>query len=240
MAPILERQLRGVKKRLLWVVVFFSLGSGLAWYYNTEIFHILLAPAHGRLSVDGRPIFTAPTDMFTAVFSLVVKGGILSALPVAVFQVYRFVRPWLGARRRRLVHMYAALAATLWAGGTAFAYFILLPTGMRFLLSYGTEIATPYITITEYLGLVMAMLFWMGLVFQLPVVMMLLAHLRLVSHAKFRKVPRRYITIAAFTFSMFITPTTDWVNQTLVAVPLILLYEVGWFLAWLVRPREKG
>jgi sec-independent protein translocase protein TatC len=84
-----------------------------------------------------------------------------------------------------------------------------------------------------------AMLFWLGIVFELPIVMMLLAKLRLVSHRGFIKV-RKYVPVAAWILACIITPTFDVVNMFLVFMPLIILYEVGVFLAWLVRPRIEG
>ena len=222
--------------RLLSVFVALGLGASLTFYYRVEIFRLLLAPAGGRLSPSGMPIFTEPTEMFSVTIDLVGKGGIIAAFPVAVFQLYHYASPVLGETPRRLIRNYLMLGAALYLGGTAFAYFVMLPTGLRFLLSFSTDIATPMIRISEYLALVLAMIFWLGVVFELPLAMMLLAHIRLVSYSQFQKF-RKYVPSAAFIFGVFITPTMDMVNLTLVAVPLILLYEVGIFLAWLVRPK---
>ena len=230
------QQLRGVKWRLLWVFAALGIGASLAFYYRREIFHLLLAPADGQLSPSGMPVFIAPTEMFSVTIDLVMKGGFVAAFPVAVYHLYRFSSPMMGSRPRRLLRTYLTLGAALYLGGTAFAYFIMLPTGLRFLLHFGTDIATPLIRISEYLTLVLAMLFWLGVLFELPLVMMLLAHIRLVSHRQFRKF-RRYVPLTAFIMGALITPTMDFVNQTLVAVPLMLLYEFGIFLAWLVRPQ---
>lgn len=233
-----KRQLEGIKWRFLWVVVALGIGTSLTFYYRIEIFQLLLAPAGGRLSPSGMPIFTAPTEMFSVTIDLVMKGGIVAAFPVAVYHLYRLASPMIGRRPRRLIRNYLMLGAVLYLGGTAFAYFIMLPTGLRFLLSFSTDIASPMIRISEYLTLVLAMLFWLGVVFELPLLMMLLAHIRLVSHRQFQKF-RRYVPLAAFILGAFITPTFDAINQTLVAVPLILLYELGILLAWLVRPKGK-
>lgn len=182
------------------------------------------------------PTFIAPTEMFAVTIDLVLKGGFVAAIPVAVYHLYRFASPMIGSRPRRLLRLYLTLGAALYLGGMAFAYFVMLPTGLRFLLHFSVDIATPMIRISEYLPLVLAMLFWLGVVFELPLVMMLLAHLRLVSHRQFKKF-RRYVPLTAFFLGALITPTFDMINQMLVAVPLILLYEVGIFLAWLVRPK---
>ena len=223
-------------RRVLSVFVALGIGASLTFYYRVEIFNTLMAPAGGRLSPDGKPSFTNPNEMFTVTIDLVGKGGIVAAFPVAVYQLYRFFSPKIGETPRRLIRNYLLLGSVLYLCGTAFAYFVLLPTGLRFLLSFGTDIAVPYIRISEYLTLALTMLFWLGLVFELPLIMMLLSHIRLVSHMQLRKF-RRYVPIVASIFSVLITPTVDWVNVTLVTVPIIVLYELGVYLAWLVRPK---
>ena len=166
------------------------------------------------------------------------KGGLFAAFPVAVYHAYRLLRPILSKKVRRFLGIFIPAGFVCYLCGVAFAYFVLLPTGLKFLLQFGTEVATPMVRITEYMSLAIAMIFWLGVVFELPLAMLLLAKLRIVSHKRFQKL-RRYVPLAAFVLGAIITPTMDMVNQTLVAVPLILLYEVGVFLAWLVRPRPQ-
>ena len=110
----------------------------------------------------------------------------------------------------------------------------MLPTGLRFLLHFGEGVAVPVITISAYMSLVTALIFWVGVVFEIPLVMFLLAKLRLVSRKRFGKF-RKYVPVAALILSAVITPTFDVVNQTMVAVPILVLYEVGLFLAWLAE-----
>ena len=239
MRPQLGRQLRGLKWRALWVLSALGVGSSLTFYYRKEIFHLLLAPADGQLSPSGMPVFISPTEMFSVTIDLLIKGGLVLAIPMAAFQFYRFLCPLIGRTPRRLIRTYLLMGAALYLSGMAFAYFVMLPTGMQFLMQYGTDIATPMIRISEYIALAMALTFWLGFLFELPLAMMLLAHLRLVSYKQFRKVPRRYIALSAFILGAIVTPTFDMVNQTLVAVPLIVLYEVGVGLAYLVRPRVR-
>lgn len=225
--------------RLLSVFFALGLGASLTFYYRVEIFHLLLAPAGGRLSPSVQPVFLAPTEMFSVTIDLVGKGGIIAAFPVVVYHLYHFVSQIFGIGTRRLIRNYLLLGFALYLGGMAFAYFVMLPTGLKFLLSFGTEIATPMIRISEYLPLVLTLLFWMGVVFELPLIMMMLAHIRLVTHKQFQKF-RRYVPLTAFILGALITPTVDIVNQTLVAVPLIVLYEFGVLLSWMVRPKGQG
>ena len=234
--PRTERALRRVLYRLIWVLIAFGIGSSLTWIFRTEVFGYLLAPAGDSLSTNGQPIYTGPTEMFSLTIGMVIKGGIVAALPVLAYSVYSLARPLLDSQQRRTVVFFLGLIIFFYLAGTAFAYFVLLPIGLGFLLQFGADIATPMIRISEYMDLALALILWLGLVFEAPVIMLLLAKLRIVSHLQFRRV-RKYVPIAALILGMFITPTPDWVNQTLVAVPLILLYELGILLAYLVRPK---
>lgn len=234
--PRIERALRRVLYRLLSVLVAFGIGAALTWLFRAEIFGYLLAPAGDSLSVDGRAIFTGPTEIFSLIIGMAIKGGIVAALPVLAYCVYSLARPLLDRQQRRTVVLFLGLIIFFYLAGTAFAYFVLLPIGLGFLLQFGADIATPMIRISEYMDLALAMLFWLGIVFEAPVIMLLLAKLRIVSHLQFKRV-RRYVPIAALILGALITPTFDAINQTLVAVPLILLYELGILLSWLVRPK---
>lgn len=106
--------------------------------------------------------------------------------------------------------------------------------GMTFLLSFGEGVAVPMISITAYMSLVTALLFWLGAVFQIPLIMFLLAKLRFVSLRRFKRF-HKYVPFTAFFLGLIITPSFDMVNQTMVAVPIIILYEVGLFLAWIAE-----
>ncbi len=121
--------------------------------------------------------------------------------------------------------------------GAAFAYFVLLPTGLQFLLNFGTGVAVPVIVLDEYISLLTAMVFWLGVVFELPITMYLLAKMQIISYLRLRGL-RKYVPVAAFILSAIITPTFDVFNQTLLAVPMIVLYEVGLFLSWVAWPEQ--
>ena len=233
----LRRHLRGVKRRLFWVLVAFGLGASLTWYFRTPIILWLLVPGGELFSATGRPVFTNPTDMIGVMIQLAMKGGFVVAFPVLVYQVFQFLRPVLSKKHWRFLAIFLPAGFVCFFSGVAFAYFVVLPTGLRFLLQFGTDVADPMIRITEYMGLVMAMLFWLGVVFELPLAMFLLVRLRIVSYRRFTRF-QRYVPVAAFLLSALITPTFDVVNSTLVAVPIIVLYEFGVFLAWMARVKQ--
>ena len=210
-------------RHAFWVLVALGLGASLTWVYRTEIFNLLLAPAGGQLSSTGRPIFTGPTEMFALTADLVLKGGIIAATPVVLYSIYDFLRTFLGKQRRRLLSRFFFGGFFLYIGGTAFAYFILLPAGMGFLLHFGADIATPSIRISEYIEMALMLVFWLGVAFELPLIMLLLAMLRIVSYRGFMKL-QKFVPFFAIILGGIITPTMDMVNLFLVAVPIWALY----------------
>jgi sec-independent protein translocase protein TatC len=235
---VIKRRLRGVRRRLLWVFVAFGVGSSLTWYYRKAIIALLMLPAHEQLSASGRPVFTSPTDVFGIVFQLVIVGGLVVAAPVAAYQITWFIGPFLHKRQRRFVAIFLTAGFVCFVLGASFAYFVLLPTGINFLMRFSMEIADPMIRISEYMKLVLGMIFWLGLIFELPLAMFLLSKMRIISYQRIKRF-RIYSVATAFMLGAIITPTFDIVNQTMVAVPIVILYEVGVFFAWLARPRTK-
>lgn len=234
----IKRHLRGVKRRLLWVFVSFGFGASLTWYFHKTVILWLLLPAGGHLSATGRPVFTNPTDVLGVVIHVTIVGGCVVASPVLVYHVFQFLRPLLSKKQGRFFAILLPVAFVCFLSGVAFAYFALLPTGLQYLLQFSTDIADPMIRITDYIGLTLTMLLWLGAIFELPIVMFLAVKMRVVSYRRFLRF-QKYVPVAALILSAIITPTFDIVNQTLIAVPLILLFEVGTFLAWLARPRTK-
>ena len=229
---------RRIRVRLFWVLLAFGAGAGGTWYYKEAVFSLLLAPAGDNLSpFDGQPVFTSPTAMMGATIQLAIRGGVIAALPVLVVSVYTLFSSLVPPQQRRFLVIFLPATVLSFLLGAAFAYWVLLPTGLKFLLNFGDGVAVPLIVLSEYIDLLTSMILWLGVVFELPIAMFLLAKMQIVSYLKFRGL-RKYVPVAAFILSAIITPTFDVVNQTLLAVPMILLYEVGLFLSWLANTEE--
>ena len=124
------------------------------------------------------------------------------------------------------------------AAGAAFGYLVLIPPAINFLINFGGEIAEPTVRISSYINLMTMLLFWMGIVFETPLVMLILARFGVVSAAGFARWRRHWIVVA-FILGALITPTFDPINQSLVAIPLIILYEVGILLSKLARRKPS-
>ena len=212
------------------------MGAGLSWYFREAIFNFLIAPADGQLSPHGGlPIYISLTEVFSATVSLMWKGAVVAALPALLFTVFRMVSPMLNRRERRAVAIFVPVLILFFLSGVAFAYFALLPVGIAFLLGFGEGIAVPTISLAEYLKLALTMLFWMGVIFELPPLMFLLSHLRVIKYHHFKKI-RKFVPPSAAILGAILSPGFDLVNAGLVAVPIVVLYEVGLMLAWLAQP----
>ncbi len=186
-------------------------------------------------SEDGRQLVrTQLTEMLGVWVKVCLLTGIVMAFPVMLYQVVRFVSPGLTPRERRYLLAFLPASLLCFAGGCAFAYFVLLPPALDFLLGFGSDVAEPLIRIGNYINVTVMLMFWMGVVFETPLVMFLLAKLGIVTARGFSRW-RRYWVVVAFILSALITPTADPLNQVLVAVPLIVLYEVGVLLAKVAR-----
>ena len=232
----MRRFARRVRFGLLGTLLAFGTGAGLTWWFRVTIFGWLAAPADGMLSPhQGLPIYTSPTEILSTTIKLSLTGGVVFAIPVLVGTIFYLVRPLLKRSERRLVALFLPAILLCYLAGVSFAYFLMLPVGIAFLLHFGEGIAVPTIRISEYLSLVITLIFWLGVIFELPLLIFLLAKLRLVSYQRFKRV-RKFVPPAALIISAILTPTMDIVNQLLLAGPIIVLYEVGLMLAWLAQP----
>ena len=202
------------------------------------MFAFLLAPAEEMLSpFDGRPVFTAPQDMFGSTLSLSMKGGQFAAFPVLIVGALTMLKPFVPRRFWLFVTTYSAISIAMFALGASFVFYVMMPVSLKFLLTFGSGIAVPVILLTSYMALLLSLLFWIGIVFELPILMQLLAKFRLVPYSKAKNL-RKWIVPTAFIFAALITPSLDGTLTFLVATPMLILYEVGLIAGWLTDRSE--
>lgn len=197
----------------------------------------LTAPAHDRVQ-NVTIVFTDPLGYWAAYFRVALVAGIAIAMPVLVYQALAFVGPALTHKEKRWVYPIVAGASVAFVAGAAFAYYLEVPPALGFLLNSSGGIE-PFINITSYVDFVSRLMLVTGLVFELPLFVMGLAKLRVVTAGKLLGW-WRYALILAFIVSAVITPSIDPVTQTVVAVPMIVLYFLGIILAKLVQPRAPA
>ena len=184
-------------------------------------------------------IYIDMTEMLGTYMKVSLVAGIILAMPFLVYELVMFVAPALTAKEKRFVYLILPWITAMFLIGVVFTYFILLPPATRFLLTFGSDIATPQIKVGNYVGLVTRLLLAVGLIFELPVVTTLLAQFGIIS-GKWLASKRKLAIVIAFILGGIITPTLDPVNQTLVALPLIVLYEMSIWLARIFQKRKSS
>lgn len=229
-----------LKRRLIYSVLALAVTTAVAFTFHRQILDFLLAPAteHGlNPYTGGLPVFTDLTELWGSIIKISILAGLALAAPFFLFQVVRFVSPGLKTSEKAYLYTLMPAALLAFAGGVAFGYFVLLPPAIRFLVTFGGDLATPLIRIGSYVNLMTMLLFWMGVSFELPIVIFFLSRIGVVTPAFLSK-NRRWAILLAFVAGAAITPTFDPVNQALVAGPLIVLYEVGYLLSLIGRRRR--
>ena len=237
----IRHHLLELRRRLMWSALAVLLSTGVAFAFHRQILRLLMEPAEGFAGVPGgKPVFIDLTEFIGAAMKVSLLVGLFASLPFVLYQAVMFVAPGLTPKERR--YLYALLPTTILAfvAGVAFGYFVLIPPAITFLLEFGGDVATPQIRIGSYIDLIVRLLFWMGIVFETPVVLFFLSKIGVVT-PEFLSRQRRFAIVVAFVLGAAITPTFDPINQSLVAVPIIVLYEVGIWLAKLGRlGRRQG
>jgi sec-independent protein translocase protein TatC len=183
---------------------------------------------------QGLPVFTNITEFWGVVMKVSLLTGLLISFPFISFQVLAFMLPGLRSNERKFALIVLPGSIISFYLGAAFGFFILVPPAIKFLVFFGGDISAPLIRIGSLVELTTNLMIWMGISFQLPIVMYLLTALRVLDHNKFKAL-RKWFIVVAFILGAIITPTFDPVNQLIVAIPIIVLYEVGFLLSWISR-----
>ncbi|MBI2952828.1 MAG: twin-arginine translocase subunit TatC [Chloroflexi bacterium] len=211
--------------RIVVCAVAVAITSAFAAFFVQQIFDILKAPAPQNLQL----IYTQMTEMLMTYFKVILLTGVGLALPVIVYQIVRFVAPGLTGQEKRYLYALIPGISIAFLSGVIFAYYLVLPFTVRYLVTF-SSVATPLISVGNYFSFVSMFLFWVGLSFEMPIIVFFLAKIRVVNAKKLASY-RKYAAVGIFVLSAIITPTVDPFGQMIVAVPLLLLYEVGILLA---------
>jgi len=228
-----------LRNRLIVAAIAIVIGILVCLIFWQTIFGWLLAPARSEFT-DFRLSSFSPIDRIQMVFKIGIYGGFLLASPVVIYEILAFIVPGLTPRERRAIFPGMIGAVLFLLGGMAFAYWIILPTSLAFLLDFGSEDIQNVIGIQQYMDFVLRVIFWVGLSFELPMVMALLGWLGIISAKQMLKF-WRYAIVLCFVVAAIVTPTPDPLTQSLVGGPLLLLYALGIGMAWFSgrRHREK-
>lgn len=233
----LLEHLKELRNRVIVSAIALVIGTLISFYFWEIIFGWLLAPGR-QYDASFKVSSFSPVDRIGAIFKIGLYGGLIFASPVIIYEVLAFVVPGLTPKERKMLapSMFGVVAFML--AGMAFAYWVILPASLGFLLGVGSDKINNVIGIKEYMDFVTRIVFWVGLAFEMPMVIALVARFGLVRPKQLLKF-WRYAIVIIFVIAAVITPTPDPFNQTLVAGPLFFLYFVGILFAWLVQRGRK-
>jgi sec-independent protein translocase protein TatC len=229
--------LEELRSRLIKSFIAVGAGFGICYAFKETLFEILLYPLLRVMPDGGKLIFTGIPEAFFTYLKVSFLAGVILASPVLLYQFWLFVAPGLYHKERRVLGPIIAVTSFFFIGGALFGYFVVFPSGFKFLLSFGADYIRTLPSMREYLDFSTKLLFIFGLVFELPVVLASLARLGIVS-VDYLKRNRKYAVILAFVVGAFLTP--DVVSMILMAMPLMVLYEIGIFGAKIVSRRKAA
>jgi len=228
--------------------IFISLGSILlvflvSFNYSTELFDILTLPLKAEMKLSlaaphvqlmDKPstplVFLAPAEAFWMHFKVSFMAALILSLPVIFLQFWKFISPGLLPKEKKYFLPFLFFAVLLFSAGAVFCFMIILPFAMTFLLGYKTAQLTPMLSVGSYIDFCLKFILAFGAIFELPLLIIFLTRFGIVTPSALAR-NRKYAILAAFILAAVLTPTPDAFNQTLMAVPIILLYEVGILLS---------
>ena len=238
--PFLDH-LEELRWRILWSILavgVFTIAGFLLVHY-LQVVALLLEPGKEYLGADWQPIFLSPTDPFFLLLKLALAVGLILASPVIIYQAWAFLSPALEPHEKRTIVPALYMGLVLFAAGVAMAYYIALPISIRFLMGLLTDFMTPSIEATRYLGFVIKLLLGFGIVFELPVVILILSALGLVTPA-FLRARRRHAIVIITVVASFLSPGDVVAVTILMMIPLIFLYEFSILLSVLMWKRREA
>ncbi|TMO79941.1 twin-arginine translocase subunit TatC [Pseudoalteromonas sp. S3776] len=231
-AHLIELRDRLIKSLLSILVIFIGLV-----YFANDIYEFVAAPLVAHLPNTATMIATDVTAPFFAPFKLTLFVALFGAIPWILHQIWGFIAPGLYQHEKRMLMPILASSILLFYGGIAFCYFIVLPIILGFFTSVGPQMMTLAPDISSYLGFVLKLFFAFGVAFEIPVAIMLLCWSGATTTQSLKQ-KRPYIVVGVFVVAMFLTPP-DVLSQTLLALPMLLLFELGLILAKFYSAKEQ-
>jgi sec-independent protein translocase protein TatC len=230
-----------LRKRIVISLIALLVGFGLSFGYSEEIFEVLTLPLRSEIGFSMQYpfiafipakiknpslVFLAPAEAFWMHLKVSLVAGLIISLPVILLQLWKFISPGLLAKEKKYIGPFVVSATALFLAGASFCFLFVLPFAMSFLLTYKTGSMTPMLSVGNYVDFCLKFILAFGAVFELPIAIILLTRMGIVTPKTLAK-NRKYAILLAFVAGAILTPTPDAFNQTLMAVPIIILYEIG-------------
>ena len=211
-----------LRKRLIIMAVAVVIGTCISYYYVDFLLEILLKPA-------GKLYYMKPTEAFFTYMKVSIVGGLIIGAPIILHQIWLFVKPALTVREKQLSNWILPVAIGLFGIGIVFSYFFVLPAAVKFFMGFATDELQPLFSIGQYMDFVLSFVLPFGFIFELPLILIILGYFNLIT-SRFLKTKRKIFILISFIIGAVISPTPDMFSQTMIALPMILLYETSLFV----------
>jgi sec-independent protein translocase protein TatC len=210
-----------LKGRLFWVAVYFAIFSGLVYPYFAQVSSLLMSPLGGE-----QLYYTTPSGGLSFIIKVCMFVGLIATMPVAIFHIYKFIMPIMGKKRSHAVASYTIISFLLAIAGVLFAYLVSLPAALHFLTNFDIAGVSPLLAVDSYLSFITAYLVAGALLFQLPLLMLMIDGVTPLKPKKLMSYQRQMI-VGSFVIAAVVSPTPDVINQSLLAAPIVVMYQVG-------------
>lgn len=224
-----------LRKRIIVCLISFGLASAISIPFTAYILRILKLPGSG---VIDRLAFFSPQEAFLIYMRIAFFSGLVISMPVILHQVWIFIHPAIEEKLRRGTSLFITFSFASFIAGCFFAYFILIPPALKFLLSFATDELEPVISAASYISFVISLILSCGLVFQMPILSLILTKFGIIN-AKFLRKKYKYAILIILIIAAIITPTADAFNMMALALPMLLLYEISIWVSYLAKPKIK-
>lgn len=222
-----------LRKRAFFVAVVFIIASSLAYNYHDFFVSLIMRPLAGE-----KLIYLTPGGGFNFIFQVSLYAGLLVAAPVLIYQLYGFIKPALPDRAKRSAFKVVSIAFFLMICGVCYGYFTAIPSALNFLSTFAGSDITPNLTADSYLNFFLAYIAGLGVLFELPLLLLFFHWIKPMTPKGLLK-SERFIIIFAFIVAAIVTPTPDVFNQSMIAIPLIAIYQGGVIAVLLAIRRER-
>lgn len=232
----LVEHLTELRKRIIICLVAVGISSAFSFPFASYLIEILKVPAKDSI---GRLAFFSPEEGILVYLRLSFLCGIAVSMPVILYQLWKFISPAIDERIRKNSVYFIICCFIAFAAGIFFAYFLLLPPALKFLLNFSRGQLEAVISATRYISFVTALILACGLIFQMPVLSFILSKIGIINTRILRQ-KYKYAIVIIFILAAVITPTADIFNMVMLALPMLFLYEISIWVCFLARPKARG
>jgi sec-independent protein translocase protein TatC len=233
----LTEHLVELRKRLTRSLIALGVGFCVCYYFKDFIFEIITRPLTKVLPKSSYLIYTGLTEAFFTYMKVAFFAALIITSPFILYQTWKFISPGLFPKEKKYVAPFVFFSTLLFVSGVVFGYFIVLPTAFEFFVSFNNEYLRAMLSFQDYLSLFVTFLLGFGVSFELPVFIFFLTKLRIVN-AKMLSKQRRYAILVIFVVAAVLTPSPDALSQILMAIPLMILYEISIFVSKFAEKKE--